>query len=58
MELMEQEMGLREKSRSTVLDAMIDFTGGTIGELYGVLHHIIFLEWVLRHIGNKGISEG
>ncbi|XP_025085408.1 mitochondrial ornithine transporter 1-like isoform X2 [Pomacea canaliculata] len=36
MELMEQEMGLREKSRSTVLDAMIDFTGGTIGGIVTV----------------------
>ena len=32
MELVEQEMGVREKSRSTGIDAVVDFTGGTIGQ--------------------------
>ena len=32
MELVEQEMGVREKSRSTAIDALVDFTGGTIGQ--------------------------
>ncbi|KAK7489872.1 hypothetical protein BaRGS_00018894 [Batillaria attramentaria] len=36
MELVEQEMGIREKSRSTVVDAVIDFTGGTIGGIVTV----------------------
>ncbi|KAK7097389.1 mitochondrial ornithine transporter 1-like [Littorina saxatilis] len=36
MELLEQEMGIRKKSRSTAVDALIDFTGGTIGGVVSV----------------------
>ncbi|KAL8587653.1 hypothetical protein ACOMHN_045342 [Nucella lapillus] len=36
MELIEQEMGIREKSRSTALDAVVDFTGGTVGGIVTV----------------------
>ncbi|XP_076468301.1 mitochondrial ornithine transporter 1-like [Babylonia areolata] len=36
MELVEQEMGIREKSRSNALDAVVDFTGGTLGGIVTV----------------------
>lgn len=36
MELVEQEMGVREKSRSTGIDAVIDLSGGVVGGIVNV----------------------